>query len=193
MTKGLKEQILFLRKQDKTYKEIVRELNCSLSVVSYHCSRNGLDDIGLKLLCISDAVIDKIKKYYLTHTLKETASKFNVSRATVIKYVENKRVVLSDEERKVRKIKSVSDRRRKVKKLAIDYKGGKCVRCGYNKYIGALEFHHTDSNEKDFNISKSGHSISWERVKKELDKCILVCSNCHAEIHEELRTRNYEI
>ena len=54
--------------------------------------------------------------------------------------------------------------------------------CGYNKYIGALEFHHV-TGDKLFDIGGKGYTRSWETVKAELDKCILVCSNCHKEIH----------
>lgn len=67
--------------------------------------------------------------------------------------------------------------------MSIAYKGGKCQCCGYNKYVGALEFHHINSEEKDFGISAKGYTRSWKRVKEELDKCILVCANCHREIH----------
>lgn len=75
------------------------------------------------------------------------------------------------------------DRRRKAIKLkAITYKGSKCSKCGYDKCIWALEFHHRNPDEKEFSISYSGHSRSWERVKNEIDKCDLVCANCHREI-----------
>jgi hypothetical protein len=80
-------------------------------------------------------------------------------------------------------VEAVLRRRKKLKILAVEYKGGKCEKCGYNKFIGALEFHHLDPKEKDFSISDSGSTRSWERLKKELDKCIIVCSNCHKEIH----------
>lgn len=73
----------------------------------------------------------------------------------------------------------------KAKKLLVEYKGGECERCGYNKCIDALEFHHKDPSEKDFTIS--GKSWAFERLKKEADKCILVCSNCHKEIHFKLK------
>ena len=63
----------------------------------------------------------------------------------------------------------------------IEYKGGKCIKCGYNKNIAALDFHHLESDNKDFNIAHVGGGL--EKMKKELDKCILVCSNCHREIH----------
>lgn len=77
-------------------------------------------------------------------------------------------------------------RRDKVKEDAIEYKGGKCCICGYSKCIGALEFHHLDPEQKDFGIAAKGYTRSWEKVKEELDKCIIVCANCHREIHDGL-------
>ena len=74
--------------------------------------------------------------------------------------------------------------RQRKKLLAIEYKGGKCCKCGYDKSPAALDFHHLDPTEKDL-VKFTGVSI--EKMKAELDKCILVCSNCHREIHEELR------
>lgn len=82
-------------------------------------------------------------------------------------------------------VNAVVKRRVILKEQAIEYKGGSCERCGYDKSKRALEFHHLDPKEKDFGIAHKGYTRSWEKVKKELDKCILVCSNCHAEIHEE--------
>lgn len=72
--------------------------------------------------------------------------------------------------------------RKKAKIKLVEYKGGECQICGYKRCISALEFHHIDPSEKDFTIS--GKSWSLERLKNEADKCILVCSNCHKEIHE---------
>ena len=77
---------------------------------------------------------------------------------------------------------NVVNNRRKIKERAILYKGGCCEICGYNKCIGALDFHHLDSNEKDIDYTKLKNR-SWERLKNEIDKCMLVCSNCHREIH----------
>lgn len=67
--------------------------------------------------------------------------------------------------------------------MAIAYKGGKCQICGYDKCVGALEFHHLDPTQKDFGISAKGYTRSWDKNKQELNKCILVCANCHREIH----------
>lgn len=69
-------------------------------------------------------------------------------------------------------------RRYRIKKKAINYLGGKCSKCGYDEHLAALTFHHTDDS-KEFNISKLMHSISWEELKLELDKCIVLCANCH--------------
>lgn len=74
--------------------------------------------------------------------------------------------------------------RQKKKKALIKYKGGECEVCGYNKCVRNLEFHHKDPTQKDFGISKK-QNWNIEKLKKEVDKCILVCSNCHGEIHED--------
>jgi predicted HNH restriction endonuclease len=82
--------------------------------------------------------------------------------------------------------KAVAERRRKLRDMAIEYGGGKCTRCGYAKSKRALSFHHKDPSKKDFGLSARGLTRSWEKMKVELDKCVLVCANCHMEIHEKL-------
>jgi hypothetical protein len=81
----------------------------------------------------------------------------------------------------------VSLKRRSLKLKAIEYKGGQCERCGYNKCVGALEFHHQDPTLKSFGLGDKGYTRSWVSIKEELDKCILLCANCHREVEEELR------
>jgi hypothetical protein len=70
------------------------------------------------------------------------------------------------------------------KKKAVELKGGKCENCGYNRYIGALEFHHLDPTKKEITISRTIQS--FERLKTELEKCSLLCSNCHREEHARI-------
>lgn len=76
--------------------------------------------------------------------------------------------------------------RKRMKKKCAEYKGGSCIRCGYNKCMSSLVFHHKDPTQKDFGISANGMLRAWNKVKEELDKCILLCQNCHCEIHEEI-------
>jgi hypothetical protein len=80
-------------------------------------------------------------------------------------------------------IKAVKKRRKKLRRMAVQHKGGKCIFCGYKTEIGALEFHHVDGTQKSFGLSQRGLTRSWERIKKELNKCVLVCANCHRELH----------
>jgi len=87
----------------------------------------------------------------------------------------------------------ISEYRRKVKKQAVEYKGGACQKCGYDQCVGALTFHHLDPNEKEFGISAGGLTRSLEKLKTELDKCILLCHNCHAEIHFEEDEKSAEV
>ena len=62
--------------------------------------------------------------------------------------------------------------------------GGRCVRCGYDKNLAALTFHHTDADEKSFKLDmRSLSNRKLEAVRMEVAKCILVCQNCHAELH----------
>lgn len=77
-------------------------------------------------------------------------------------------------------------RRYKIKKELVEYKGCKCEKCGYNKNIKNLEFHHLNPDDKEFNISTEGGIRSIEEFKKEVDKCILVCTICHRDIHDEI-------
>lgn len=72
------------------------------------------------------------------------------------------------------------------KRLCIKYKGGKCIRCGYSKCQGALVFHHRDPSEKDYKICGKSLCKLDDVAKAELDKCDLLCSNCHAEVHAGL-------
>lgn len=85
-------------------------------------------------------------------------------------------------------IASAQTQRFKLK--CLEYKGNSCSRCGYNKYIGALEFHHIDPTQKDFGIGRVNLRQFSDTIKRELDKCVVLCSNCHKEVHFELRINN---
>lgn len=83
----------------------------------------------------------------------------------------------------------------RLKEKAVIYKGNACKNCGYNKSLRALDFHHRDPSQKDFAIgeTRQGKKIvrSWDALIPELDKCDLLCKNCHAEVHEN--TDSYDI
>jgi hypothetical protein len=80
-------------------------------------------------------------------------------------------------------VDAVQNRRIKLKEMSVEYKGGKCEVCGYDKCKDALDFHHRDPSQKEFGIGVKGYTRAWAKVKEELDKCMLVCANCHRELH----------
>lgn len=82
----------------------------------------------------------------------------------------------------------VRERRKILKDEAINLKGGKCIICGYNKCPMSMDFHHLNPAEKEFSIS--GNNISRVRLFRELQKCVLVCRNCHGEIESGITTIN---
>lgn len=184
----MKKKIIELVKSGLTYKQVSEELGCAISTVSYNCKKENIESIHTQKK-ISESKINEIKKLYdeIGSSLK-VAKQLGISKTTVLKYVETKKIKkLTDKELKENKVEQVLEWRKRAKIKLVEYKGGKCERCGYNKCIEALEFHHRNPSEKSFTIS--GKSFSLKRLKKEADKCILVCSNCHKEIHSEILVR----
>lgn len=84
-------------------------------------------------------------------------------------------------QRRKDQLKSYVTRSRKKKKRAIvEYKGGRCSVCGYDKCIEAMDFHHV--RDKSFQLTNF-YTKSLEALKEEADKCVLLCANCHREVH----------
>ena len=77
---------------------------------------------------------------------------------------------------------AVSRRRRHVKRVLVEEAGGSCRLCGYDRCVAALQFHHVRPAEKRFALSPRGVSRSIDRARAEARKCVLLCSNCHAEV-----------
>jgi 5-methylcytosine-specific restriction endonuclease McrA len=69
-----------------------------------------------------------------------------------------------------------------MKAQLVDEAGGCCALCGYDRHLGALQFHHIDPTTKHFAIAHTGTTISLERARSETSKCVLLCANCHAEV-----------
>lgn len=73
----------------------------------------------------------------------------------------------------------------RIKEKAINYKGSVCSVCKNTFAYPAMQFHHLDPNTKDVNWTKL-RLRSWDKITLELDKCVLVCANCHSVIHSAL-------
>jgi hypothetical protein len=76
-----------------------------------------------------------------------------------------------------------SERRKARKRRLVDLKGGQCEKCGYSKSLAGLHFHHKDPTIKEFEI-KHVFGMKMDTLLREIEKCSLLCANCHAEEHE---------
>jgi transposase len=82
----------------------------------------------------------------------------------------------------------VADRRRRVKAILVGEAGGSCAICGYDTCVAALHFHHLDPAAKEFAVSRQGVTRAIAEVREEAGKCVLLCSNCHAEVENGVAT-----
>ena len=81
-------------------------------------------------------------------------------------------------------VSATTEYRKRRKLNLIKVSGSQCNLCGYHKSINALEFHHIDASQKDYGIASKGTCHDLENDLAEIKKCILVCANCHREIHD---------
>jgi len=194
MDKGLKEKIISLRIKGNSYRQIVKELNCSKGTISYHCSKLEKNEIikkrnreatfflkneSLKFSKKTIKIIKTLYNYGIQPT--EISDVLNIKIGVIISFC---RKLPKKDYSNLTNYQKVKRRRKKIKILGVIYKGRKCQNCGYNKYFENLEFHHVDPSKKEFTIAqKCNHK--WTTIKKELDKCICLCSTCHRELHIE--------
>lgn len=174
MESKFKNSIINSRNSGKTYEQISEELNCSKSLISFYCKKEGLG--GNKK--ISQVEIDEYQRLFDNgKSIKYISEKYGRTRKTISLYInkENRKKIIKD-------TSYFKRRRNKIKRILIDYKGGKCSNCGYNKCMAALDFHHSEPSLKEFNICRA-YIKSLKRAKEEVDKCIILCSNCHRELH----------
>ena len=150
------------------------------------------DLLELTIFSYKEEEIKEIKDLY--NELKSTrkvSKELGISRDYIRKYVDiyipDK---LTDEELKKNNYNRVYKWVKEAKKMLVLYKGGKCINCGYSNCMEGLDFHHLDPKEKDFEIS--GKSYAMDRLLKEVDKCVLLCSNCHREVHAGYLTLKLE-
>jgi Homeodomain-like domain len=86
------------------------------------------------------------------------------------------------------RLEAVSARRRRVKEILVEEAGGRRRLCGYDRYPGALQFHHLDPADKTFALSSRGLARSLAKARDEVAKCVLLCGNCHAEVEAGIAT-----
>jgi len=184
-----KEDILKLRKQGDSYNSIAKKLGCSKGTVHFHCSKLEFnkDVIAKNLEKLCRPTPNLKKKELITYLVMMGNSKKIIADALNIDYDELllfcKRLNISKGDI-LSGYSKIKQHRRNKKILAVTYLGGKCFKCDYNKSYSALEFHHREPHKKDFTIA-SNTNIAWNKLKKEIEKCDLLCANCHREEHDD--------
>lgn len=199
------EEIKRLRKnQELSYTSIAEKLDIPESTVAYYCRKLDENDeiikrnrksstkgkIGTDHLGLSEEQERKIKaltKYGLSTNDIEKLIDVDLEAIKEFVYKSDfKRRFLDSDSTPY---EQVEFRRNKNMLMAILYKGGECQECGYDRNKNSLEFHHTDPSQKDVTISDA-RSYSFETMKKELKKCVLLCVRCHSERHDTDDERN---
>jgi hypothetical protein len=135
---------------------------------------------------ISQKEVEEMQAFYNDgHSLTDVQKKFGRSRMTLVRKLKTRSPEwITEEERRKRAVNKVVCWRQRTKQKLVDYKGGKCQVCGYNRWVGNLAFHHIDPSKKDFTITAK--TIAFEKLRAEVDKCILLCHICHGEVHAGL-------
>jgi hypothetical protein len=173
-----RDEVYKLLDEGKKPVEVARILGCVRSVISYYKSQRNSPKRKGNNIPLTIKQKGKINELYIEgKAFNEIREITGFSLQTIRKYlIVPKRL----KQKKRRTIYFLKWRLRK-KAILVDYKGGKCEDCGYDECIEALHFHHLNPKEKEFNVC--GKSVSIEKLKKEADKCVLLCANCHIKRH----------
>ena len=155
--------------QGLTLREMATELDRSVSTIRHWVKKYGL-------------IIDGSRRRLLARQARLTGERYATLKCEhhgLTKFVlEGRGYFRCMQCRKER----VSEWRRRVKRRLVAEAGGACVICGYDRCFAALEFHHLDPHTKRFALSRQGVTRSFAEAQDEAGKCVLLCSNCHAEV-----------
>lgn len=175
------EKVIELYSKGKSLRQVANELHISKASVSYWINEVGISRHKPSIE-ITDELLEKIQQRYdELGNLAIVAKEFGISINRLERIARYNKEIIAKTRYEI-----VKNRRYRIKKFLVDYKGGNCEICGYNKCLNALEFHHLNPEEKDFNISQFSKYQDMSSLKAEVNKCILVCANCHREIHAGL-------
>ena len=162
-----RETLERLIEEGLSLRKISRRLDRSMSTVSYWMRRHGLKTKRGQLQAVPQEerprVIERRCANHGLTTFAQTGSG------------KHYRCLQCRAER-------VAQRRRDIKAILVREAGGRCQLCGYNRCIGALQFHHLDPQRKEFDIASGGIARSLHRARLEASKCALLCANCHVEV-----------
>jgi transposase-like protein len=167
-----RDDLVALVEEGSSIAVLARELGCAQGTVKYWLNHYGLKTRAQRMLIGEESTSDAkrsgkvlVKRWCRHHGLTdfwlEGRGYYRCQRC---------------------RWEAVSRRRRKVKQILVEEAGGRCAVCGYDRCVAALHFHHVDRASKSFHLSQQGVTRSLARARAEAEKCVLLCSNCHAEV-----------
>ena len=171
------EKILDFYKIGKSLPFIASELKISKATVSKYINEAGISNYKDPIEITEDLLKNMQEDYNSGMSKRSIGRKYKIAFRRLGGLIKPEALTSYE---------VLKNRRYRVKEELIKYKGGQCEICGYNKCQNALEFHHLNPSEKDFSIASNSSYKNMEILKREVDKCILVCANCHREIHAGL-------
>lgn len=189
----LKERIISLKESGTSRDDIQRILGCSSSTVSKYLMvvENASDKAKeiIELINNGYSCTDIVK---LTGYSKTTVCKWSVfaNPPKVIERPEPKNLQSRDNRVKSTQLSRVE--KMSVLRPWLDSLKVRCIVCGYNKCKKALAFHHVDESQKKFHLSRPNLQ-SLSAIVSEVNKCIVICNNCHAEFHDGLISPVFEL
>ncbi len=156
-------------KDGRTLREMARETNRDISTVRYWLRQFGLKATG---------------GVWRRETREAKSRGFRHVERQCVRHGRTRFVLESRGSYRCMKCRrdNVSAWRRRAKQRLVEEAGGKCQLCGYDRYLGALQFHHLDPATKSFSLSRRGCTRAFAELQAEAAKCALLCANCHAEV-----------
>jgi len=149
------------------------------------CGKEKTEDCFPKSRANKDGLYSYCKDCHSERRKKEYYADIEKARAKRIKYYyDNQEKVLKQRaEYRAKNRDLIQQRDKKRNDAFLIFKEGlKCEFCGYNKCGASLDFHHKDPNEKDTSVGSLRKS-TMEKILQEVSKCIVLCKNCHYELH----------
>lgn len=171
------KQIIELIDQGLTISELIEKTNKSKSTLYLFAKTHNLKI--RKAGKIVDKAIDKKEKICIICSIQKPTTEFYKQ----IKKEDGGTWEYYDPACKPCRLIQSAQRRKNIKIQALEYLGWMCNTCKLvdKDYPQIYDFHHTDPSQKDFAISNSAKT--FENIKSELDKCIVLCANCHRKEH----------
>jgi hypothetical protein len=169
-----REDLETMVEADMSIAQIAEAIGCSKATVRHWLIRYGLKTQGDRGRCSSPQAKAAKHAGFLTTTM--TCSRHGETEFCLEGrgYYRCKRC----------RSEAVARRRRKVKTILVQEAGGSCCICGYGRNMRALHFHHVEPTQKRLEINAKGVALALEKLRVEAQKCVLLCSNCHAEVED---------